>query len=90
MAIGNIAGGETLGAKKRLGTIAALKSDTVDIAGGPARGVHVNSNGVIRGTLEYDDDDTTGDYTVISGNEYGLRFKRIFTTSTTATGIVLK
>lgn len=85
-----VAGGETIGAKQALGTIASVKSDTVDIANGPCRGLHVNTSGNIVGTLEDDTDDTSQTYTVLAGNTYGYRFKRIFSTSTTATGIVLK
>lgn len=68
-------------------TIASVKSDTVDLVG-TYRAVHVNTDGVIRGILL--DDSATNDFTVLAGNVYPYKFSRIYSTGTTATGIVLE
>lgn len=86
MAEVSVIGGEIIPAKSGA-TIASVKSDTVELAKGPCRAIHCNTAGNIVGILE--DDSATLTFTLIAGLTYSYAFKHIYSTSTTATGIVL-
>lgn len=65
--------------------IDAEKDDATDLTF-VIRGLHVGGGGVVRGILN--GETTERDFTVNAGALYPYRFKRIFSTGTTATGLL--
>lgn len=65
--------------------ISITPNDGVDLSK-VIRGLHVNVGGTVRGILN--GDSVTQDFTVNAGALYPYRFKRIFATGTTATGLL--
>lgn len=67
-------------------SVAATQSDTVDQPDGPYRAINVAGEGIVRVTQL---DDTTVDVYVAAGIWFGQWLKRVHSSGTTATGIVV-